>query len=1062
MSVASQTLTFLFSDLRDYTRFVEQHGDTAATTLIRDYRTIVRAEVAKLAGAEIKTEGDSFYVVFTSARAAVSCGVAILREAERYSRGRPDRPMKVGVGIHAGEPVPHEGQYVGAAVIVAARLAQSASAGELLVTEVVRALLPRDGALSMEQRAGLQLKGIADAPQVFTVRWAVEERPAQRDATPGVSIAAAEPRSRQLLCPEVIGRGDELATLEAHLAEAVAGRGRTVLVGGDAGLGKSALLRQFGERATAGGARVIVGECSEVEARRPFGPVIDAFTHAGIPLPDELAQGAPGAQPAAETERYRVHAGFSARLTAASAAQPVVLVIEDLHWGDEATYELVPFLARKLRDRAVLIVATYRTDELHRTHPLNHVLAELARGRLADEVRLRRLTSEELGEMVKLALGLTRATTREFRDALYARTEGNPFFVEEILRALVEKGELEYREGSWRRTKAVAELAIPVSVRDAVQQRLVTMPESAREIVQVAAVIGQRFEFDLLREVSGRDEAAVFEAIRAAIDAQLLAEEPEAEQESYRFRHALSRESVLSDLLARERRLLHRKVGEAIERRTRRRTEDLAYHFDEARDPRALSYHAAAADEAIAAYAYSRAAHHLERAIEIAPDDDASLGPLYQRLANASIGSGELQRAARAAERAIEALGDAGSDVARADATITLAWLRWHGGDSTAARALADDAVRALEPGGPGRSLARGLAELARIDGLGGRDPDGVIAMAERAAEMARQLGEPDLEAEALVTVGTAMSNAERPGGPDVIRRALDLADRHGAVWATARAYNNLSVTLIREGASQEEIDRVMDLSVAHAERYGYRSDTLQARQTTRAFARLDWDRALAIVDESETDTVWAANRELVRAAILTFRAGPTPDVRARADDAARRLEASGSPQWRATALLVLVTHGLAGDDARAVSPEVIEELGSFALFAPYAVAAGLQSAYRTSSVELLKRWRDVSAGGSDLARPAELLGAALIARSEGSDDDALARLRELKAARVRRAHFYLRSIAAQHEAELLVRRGDRDGAKAAADAAREPFRTAGATWYLGELDRWAREAGIE
>src|SRR5947207_10754270 len=169
MSVASQTLTFLFSDLRDYTRFVEQFGDTAATTLIGEYRRIVRAEVAKTAGAEIKTEGDSFYVVFTSARAAVGCGVGILREADRYSRARPDQPMKVGVGIHAGEPVPHEGQYVGAAVIVAARLAQSASAGELLVTDVVRALLPRDGAPPMEPRAGLELKGIAEPPQVFRV-----------------------------------------------------------------------------------------------------------------------------------------------------------------------------------------------------------------------------------------------------------------------------------------------------------------------------------------------------------------------------------------------------------------------------------------------------------------------------------------------------------------------------------------------------------------------------------------------------------------------------------------------------------------------------------------------------------------------------------------------------------------------------------------------------------------------------------------------------------------------------------------------------------------------------
>jgi class 3 adenylate cyclase len=146
------TRTFLFSDLRDYTRFVEQHGDAAAATLIADYRRIVRAELARHEGGEVKTEGDSFYVVFNTTGSAVTCAAAILRGADRYSREHPDRQMRIGVGIHAGEPVPHEGQYVGSAVILAARLAQSSQAGELLVTEVVRQLLPRSLTLPMAER----------------------------------------------------------------------------------------------------------------------------------------------------------------------------------------------------------------------------------------------------------------------------------------------------------------------------------------------------------------------------------------------------------------------------------------------------------------------------------------------------------------------------------------------------------------------------------------------------------------------------------------------------------------------------------------------------------------------------------------------------------------------------------------------------------------------------------------------------------------------------------------------------------------------------------------------
>jgi len=250
------TRTVLFSDLRDYTQFVQRHGDAAAKQLISDYHRIVRAEIAKHEGAEIKTEGDSFYVVFPGAHAAVSAASAILREADRYSQRQPQRPLRIGVGIHAGEPQPHEGQYVGSAVIVAARLAQSAGAGDLLISDLVRGLLPRDGMPAMEERTGLVLKGLDDPPRAYAVRW-------PREAPAAMSIPAAEPGSRQVLCPEVVGRDRELASLTGFLAEARAGRGRTVLLAGKAGLGKSgcsgASARSCGPTGRA---------CSRASARR--------------------------------------------------------------------------------------------------------------------------------------------------------------------------------------------------------------------------------------------------------------------------------------------------------------------------------------------------------------------------------------------------------------------------------------------------------------------------------------------------------------------------------------------------------------------------------------------------------------------------------------------------------------------------------------------------------------------------------------------------------------------------------------------------------------------------
>lgn len=165
---ALDTRSFLFSDLRDFTSFVETHGDAAGSEVIRTYRTIVRAEIARTGGGEVKTEGDSFFVVFDSARQAVACGIGLQQATTQAST--PDRPIRVGVGVHAGEPVPHEGQFVGSAVNVAARLAQNAAAGDLLISDTVRGLLRTSDLPPLEERQ-VTMKGITDPPRAYAVAW---------------------------------------------------------------------------------------------------------------------------------------------------------------------------------------------------------------------------------------------------------------------------------------------------------------------------------------------------------------------------------------------------------------------------------------------------------------------------------------------------------------------------------------------------------------------------------------------------------------------------------------------------------------------------------------------------------------------------------------------------------------------------------------------------------------------------------------------------------------------------------------------------------------------------
>ncbi len=1080
------TLSILFSDLRDYTAFVEKYGDAAGAALITEYRRLVRAEVARAGGGEMNTAGDSFYIVFPTARQALQAGMGILREAERHSREHPDRPLRIGIGAHAGEPVPHEGQHVGSAVNIAARLAQQAAAGELLVSEIVRGLLRTSGAPPMRELEGLVLKGVQDPPRVYVV---VRPEPkAEARATPvstEVAIPAEPPAADQrMLCPELVGRERELHRLEALLQETLAGRGRTILLAGGAGIGKSAMLRAFAQQAVPAGAQVLVGECVEIEARRPFGPFLDlaavargqsaSSTDAAelLGLPDGRG-GLSLVESPSEGERYQIHAAFARFFGELAQRAALVLVVEDLHWADEATLELFPYLARKLRERPALLVGSYRSDELHRRHPLTHLLAELSRGRLATELNLDPLSLEHTGTMIRATLGLSRPPTTEFRTALHERCGGNPFFIEEVLRVLVERGDLSYRDGAWRRTKDVFALAIPVTVRDAVQQRMRALSPDARRATQVAAVIGQRFDFDLLQRVTGLSEAALLEALRAAVEAQLINEEQAPnEDERYVFRHALTRESVLAELLQRERRLLHRAVGEAIEAvvgaTTAHRAEELAYHFDQARDSeRALRYHELAAREATRMFAFARSVEHLERAVELAADDDPSLGELQLRLADAAHKATDIPRALRAGEEALRIFESAGDAHRSGSALRQLSSDRWMLGETQEANKLAAEAVQLLEPLGESAELAAAQAEVARLAMVDERTAE-AIEWGRRAIEMARRTNALEALVLALIVVGGAMSRTDA-GGLVLLRESLDLALKHEFVWYAQRAYNNLCVAMSFVGAPKAEIRRIHEEGVQHAHRYGLLIDSLISQLCYFAFTDGDWDEALDYVEEGRGDTVFSAPRELIEAYIETARHGPEQALRL-VETPRRRLLAAGDAQWVAAAAASAHVMLLAGelratlDHAECATDLIARDHPAASLAAVCAIEAS--RALRDESA--LDRWIELGIARRKELHPHGLRGRDAFARAElaakgGDRDAAVAMLGEST------QHFLQDSDAAAHwsrlrRAELFLERnapGDREAAQAELDAVLPYWRKAKATWYLGKLKEWATQHGL-
>ncbi|MEK6208347.1 MAG: AAA family ATPase [Chloroflexota bacterium] len=887
-----------------------------------------------------------------------------------------------------------------------------------------------------------------------------------------MTIASGPFVDRRILCPVLIGREAELEQLDALLRESLGGRGRTALISGEAGVGKTALVNEFLQRARAEGARVLAGECTEIDARRPFGPFMDVAraTNRAAQLP--VASG----DLAGEADRYRLYAAFTALLADLARERPITIVIEDLHWADEASLELFPYLARKLHNVPLLLVGTYRSDELHRRHPLRSVLAELSGIRVADDIAIRRLSEDEVADFLREAMHLDRPPTVEFRQAMFATCEGNPLFMEEVLRALVGRGDVELRDGSWRRTKEVADIAIPDTLRDAVLERFRTLSADAQNVLLHAAVIGQRFDFNLLLRVTSSGEAILISTLRAAIDAHLLLEITGSEgREHYAFRHALTRESVLLELLQPERRRMHATVGEAIESRAGDPTahaEDLAYHFDEAGDrDRAFRYHDLAAREAHRLFAFSRAARHLERAVELARDNEPALGDLQLRLADAAFLAGTPRRARRAAEEANRSFEEAADARGAGQALTRIADYGWFLGEALAARETADRAVRLLEPLGTSQELAGAYAQVARIAYL---DLDFAAAAerGQRAVNIARETKALRIELDALVTLGTVAVWMDEDGGVAVLREAIARASAHDLVEPAMRGRYNLENSIAATGSTGMEVRRLRQEMFTYAALHGYRNEVVITEEASCALAEGDWDAALTLGQEARGESFLTAALQMLEAFIQAGREGPERAVPL--IDASRRLLRGAS-----TAHQLLLSSSLArieflAGNARAALDHVEAIAGDlWRLLRPYFDDAALCALGATVALDdVWSRGRWIELVLADETGPRRVLGRATRAyaqaeRAAGEEklDSAIVLLGESAELCVAALTSFGETLTRRRRAELLLRRnapGDREAAQTELVAILPYWRKAKATWYLGQLQRWATELGLD
>jgi DNA-binding CsgD family transcriptional regulator len=595
---------------------------------------------------------------------------------------------------------------------------------------------------------------------------------------------------------------------------------------------------------------ILQGRCFEPDRVLPYAPLLDLQRswlagHALHEITDmladqaaelarllpELAAQLPSSLPnppsdSEQEQRRRVQALVQV-FTRLAARQPLVFIIEDLHWSDEASLDLLLALARSAPAHHILLLLTYRNDEL--SPPLAALLAALDRERLATELLLPRLNRADIDALLRATFKLTRPAHAEFLDPLYAVTEGNPFFVEETLKALQASAELVVANQGWD-GQPLSILHLPRSVQIAVQRRLDQLSPQAREILTLAAIAGRRFDFRLLQELTEHTEASLIRLMKELIGAQLVVEES---ADLFAFRHALTQQAVATNLLARERRALHRAVAEAMERlyQDRRETHsgDLSEHFYAAeRWDMALAYARRAGEQAQALGAPRAAIAQFTRALEAAqqlsqppmPDLHRARGHAYELLGNFVAARDDYVEALEQA-RAAEDQQGAWQNL------LALGFL-WVGRDLAEAGAYFEQALALARAIGDQATIGHSLNRLGNWH-LMVEQPGAAHQRHTEALEIFRALDDPHGLAETYDLLGTtSISTGDRISGAEAYEQASlsfrRLGDRQGLASSLTMlalcceqylATTYLVAAIDRTGISLAAIDEALALARA-------------------------------------------------------------------------------------------------------------------------------------------------------------------------------------------------------------------------------------------------------
>jgi class 3 adenylate cyclase/tetratricopeptide (TPR) repeat protein len=1028
---------FVFSELAEVSATLESLGEARSPRSRRAYLELVRDAVGSAGGRELAVAGDGVLAAFDGVTDALSFADRVQRGCDREGRRAGER-LDVRLGIEAGEAAlddPVEARRAAAAT-AAQRLARGAEAGSVLASSLVAAL-----ATASEARfrpAGLlELPGGGGPVSVVEVVWeraVVEQPPLPPELEAGVSHTL------------FVGRPSERERLFGVWQRALGGERQLAFVVGEPGIGKTRLVAEVGRALHEQGAVVLWGRSFE-EALTPYQPFVQALQHyvRSVPpeqLRDQLGTGAavvarllPGLEQRvpvrlapveeSESERYRLFEAIGRLLNYASTERPLVLVLDDLQWGDQATLLLLKHLTLDPAAAPLLLIGTYRDSEVGSDHPLALTKADIERDRIVERIELAGLDEDEVGALVGDLICCEPPV--EAVRSLHEETQGNPFFLEEVVRHLEQQGICDDPERLAGVHVAVEELGVPARVRELVGRRARRLEPATQASLSAAAVIGSEFDRAVLADVlDAASPAHLIDVLDEAVQARLLIESPE-HVGRYGFSHALVQQALYEEQTLNHRAALHEQVAATLERLcpdVPGLDAELAYHYARAGDLHAAKVvrHARAAGiRLLALFAYEDAARELSAALaalDRLPRDSGERARVLALLGAARSCAGDFGAARVAFHEAAQLAEATGDWQTLAQAALGFGGGTHFGGVWENLAAVDTDHVRLLEialascPPDDSCERVRLLGRLAQALYWSPDDRRG-LDLSDEAVAIARRMDDPTaiayaLDSRSVVLWGPDHLDERRLLAEEMLRIGRGLEDHEIQLEALC--------WLITDALERGCIDRVDELRGEHARiagelRQPYHLWFTETLRTMRAHLDGRLEEATELCERAYADGLRlqqanAVNVHLVQRLYLSLDQGRVEEL---LEQLARTsLPRPEAPVWRAAMALAL-----AGLDRR---EEVLEQVGSLAeegfaalprdavwmttlVMAGRAVGHFDDPTYAEELYELLEPFSDRTClpGGPVMCFGPVSRTLGMLARASGRPDDALAHLEDAR-----------------------------------------------------------------